>query len=112
MTLTQDASKGCVPEQRLLKKTLVNEGGVPYIYIYIHTPNLELQKSEPRSGFRVRPKHLKHKSPGSALMRLPGSALNLLQDVCLGFGGLGVLQAVRLGVGVGFASVHGEAYRA
>ena len=34
MTLTQDASKGGVPEQRLLKKTLVN-GGVPYIYISI-----------------------------------------------------------------------------
>ena len=38
MTLTQDASKGGVPEQRLLKKTLVNEGGgtiYTYIYIYI-----------------------------------------------------------------------------
>ena len=36
MTLTQDASKGGVPEQRLLKKTLVNGGGgVPYIYIYM-----------------------------------------------------------------------------
>ena len=32
MTLTQDASKGGVPEQRLLKKTLVNGGG-PYIHI-------------------------------------------------------------------------------
>ena len=34
-------------------------------------------------------------------MRLPGSALNLLQDVCLGLGGGGgvVLQAVCLGVG-------------
>ena len=36
MTLTQDASKGDVPEQRLLKKTLVNGGRVPYIYIYVY----------------------------------------------------------------------------
>ena len=37
MTLTQDASKGGVPEQRLLKKTLVKGrgGGTIYIYIYI-----------------------------------------------------------------------------
>ena len=41
MTLTQDASKGGVPEQRLLKKTLVNGGGYhmgggDHIYIYIY----------------------------------------------------------------------------
>ena len=36
MTLTQDASKGGVPEQRLLKKTLVNGGGGGTIYIYIY----------------------------------------------------------------------------
>ena len=35
MTLTQDASKRGVPEQRLLKKTLVNGGGTIHIYIYI-----------------------------------------------------------------------------
>ena len=40
MTLTQDASKGGVPEQRLLKKTLVNGGGYHiYIYIYVYTKN-------------------------------------------------------------------------
>ena len=33
VTLTQDASKGGVPEQRLLKKTLVNGGGY-HRYIY------------------------------------------------------------------------------
>ena len=38
VTLAQDASKGGVPEQRLLKKTLVNGGvgGTTYVYIYIY----------------------------------------------------------------------------
>ena len=39
VTLTQDASKGGVPEQRLLKKTLVNGGRTIYIYIYIYLMN-------------------------------------------------------------------------
>ena len=55
MTLTQDASKGGVPEQRLLKKTLVNGGGGT-IYIYTHTSLL-------RSGVCGNQEHVAHPQP-------------------------------------------------